>query len=149
MSFQDWHEEFDRFWPEHSKISKICTLMGSFWLKYIMLEVKYYRGVIFDGTEDWSKIWRKTDLCFLKWQIHRLVHRLKNSCFILGTKMAELNQNKNRPDRPDAVWKLFLPWKYINSTINKTFCTSSTESLFSRYKQISKKAVKLGSFFEC
>ena len=35
----------------------------------------------------------------------------------------------------------------MNSTINKTFCTCSTESLFLKYKQISKKAVKIGSFF--
>ena len=39
-----------------------------------------------------------------------------------------------------------LPWKKMNSTINKTFCTCSTESLFLRYRKISKKAVKLGSF---
>ena len=32
----------------------------------------------------------------------------------------------------------------MNSTINKTFYTCSTESLFLRYKKISKKAVKLG-----
>ena len=32
-------------------------------------------------------------------------HRLKNSDFILESKMAELNQNKNseQPNRPDAV----------------------------------------------
>ena len=32
-------------------------------------------------------------------------HCLKNSDFILESKMAELNQNKNskQPDRPDAV----------------------------------------------
>ena len=32
-------------------------------------------------------------------------HRLKNSEFILESKMAELNQNKNskQPDGPDAV----------------------------------------------
>ena len=35
----------------------------------------------------------------------------------------------------------------MNSTINKTFYTCSTESLFLRYKKISKKAVKLGSFY--
>ena len=29
MSFQNWHEEFEKFWPKHSKISKICTLMHS------------------------------------------------------------------------------------------------------------------------
>ena len=35
--------------------------------------------------------------------------RLKNSNFILESKMAELNQNKNSKqlDRPDAVRKLF------------------------------------------
>ena len=40
-------------------------------------------------------------------------HRLKNSDFILESKMAELNQNKNSEqlDRPDAVRKLCLPWK--------------------------------------
>ena len=39
-----------------------------------------------------------------------LVERLKNSDFILETKMAELNQNKNskQPDQPDAVWKLYF-----------------------------------------
>ena len=38
-------------------------------------------------------------------------HRLKNSDFILESKMAELNQNKNskQPDRPDPVRKLILP----------------------------------------
>ena len=68
LSVQNWHEEFDEFWPEHSKISKICTLMGCFWPKYIMFELK-------KSTEELClmtlkidpKIWRKTDLCFLKW----------------------------------------------------------------------------------
>ena len=41
------------------------------------------------------------------------------------------------------------PWKQINSTINKTFYTCSTESLFLRYKKIPKKAIKLGSFLQC
>ena len=39
-----------------------------------------------------------------------LVERLTNNDFILGTKMAELNQNQNskQPDLPDAVWKLYF-----------------------------------------
>ena len=37
----------------------------------------------------------------------------------------------------------------MNSTIKKTFCTCSTESLFFRYKKISKTAVKLGGLFQC
>ena len=40
MSFQSWHKEFDKFWPEHSKVSKIFTLMGSFWAKYMLFELK-------------------------------------------------------------------------------------------------------------
>ena len=40
LSIQNWHEEFDVFWSEHSKISKICTLMGFFWTKYIIFELK-------------------------------------------------------------------------------------------------------------
>ena len=68
LSVQNWLEEFDKFWPEHSKFSKICTLMGCFWPEYIILELKRYWGVIFDCTEDWYQIWKKTDLCFQKWR---------------------------------------------------------------------------------
>ena len=40
-------------------------------------------------------------------------HRLKNSNFILESKMAELNQNKNSKQlgRPDAVQKLYFTLK--------------------------------------
>ena len=56
-----------RIWPENSKVSKICTLIGSLWPKYIMFELKKYRGVIFHDIEEWCNIWRKTDLWFGKW----------------------------------------------------------------------------------
>ena len=38
------------------------------------------------------------------------VYRLRNSDFIVESKMAELNQNKSskQADRPDAVWKLYF-----------------------------------------
>ena len=65
LSFHNWHEESDKF--KYSKISKFCTLMGSFRSEYTMFELKKCRGVIFDGTGDWCKTWRKTDSCFLKW----------------------------------------------------------------------------------
>ena len=79
-----------------------------------------YREVIFDATEDWCKIWRKTDLCFLEWQeeiCQIFVHRLRNTSFMLESKMAEPNQikNSNQTDRPEAVWKfvfyLVNKWK--------------------------------------
>ena len=90
FSVQNWYEEFDKFWPEHSKISKIYNLMGCFWLKYIMFDVKNVQR---------SYTWWPWRIC------QNFVHRLKNSDFILENKMAKLNQNKNskQPDRPDAV----------------------------------------------
>ena len=40
LSLENWHEDFDEFWPKHSKISKICTLMGCLSPKYVMLELR-------------------------------------------------------------------------------------------------------------
>ena len=51
-SVQNLHEKFNKFWPEHSKISKISTLKGCFWPKYKMFELRKYRGVMFDGIQD-------------------------------------------------------------------------------------------------
>ena len=49
------------------KIVKISILINSFCAKYITLELKKYRGVMFHDIEEWCKIWRKTDLWFGKW----------------------------------------------------------------------------------
>ena len=73
MSFENWHKEFDKIWPEHSKVSKIFILMGSFWAKYIMFELKKYRGIIFHETEQEYKIWRGIDLPFQNW--HRIFYK--------------------------------------------------------------------------
>ena len=32
-SFQNWHNEFDKIWPEHLKVSKISILLVFFWAK--------------------------------------------------------------------------------------------------------------------
>ena len=66
LSIQNWHEEFDKFLPEQLKISQICTLMGCFWPKYMMFELKKNKRLTFDGTEYWCEIWRETDLYFQK-----------------------------------------------------------------------------------
>ena len=49
------------------RILKIYSLIGFFCAKYITLDLKKYREVILHNTEEWCKIWRKTDLCFGKW----------------------------------------------------------------------------------
>ena len=67
LSFQNWDEDFDEFWPKHSKISDICTLVSFFWTKYMIFELKKYREAMFDGIEYWYNNWTKTDWCFQKW----------------------------------------------------------------------------------
>ena len=52
------------FDPSTQEVSKICTLIGSYCGKYLMFDLKLYRGVIFYDTEEWCKIWRKTDLWY-------------------------------------------------------------------------------------
>ena len=113
LSVQNWREEFVKFWPEHSKISKICTLMGCFWPKYIIFELKKVQGsyvwwhwkLTLSLKENWLVL---SNMPWRIWEI--FVHRLKNSDCILESKTADLNQNKNskQPDRPDARWKLYF-----------------------------------------
>ena len=66
MLFQKW-QEFGKFCPEHSKVPNICTLIDSYCAKYLMFDLKKYRGAISHDTEEWCKIWSKTDLWFEKW----------------------------------------------------------------------------------
>ena len=82
LSFQNWHKKFDKFWPEHSEVSNIFTLVGSFWAKYILFELKKYKGVIFHVIEEWCKIWRKTDLLLGKCQgtPTRALHQSTRKC---------------------------------------------------------------------
>ena len=61
LSFKKWHKEFVKVWHEHSKVSKIFTLMGSLWAKYIFFELKKHRGGILCETEEGYKIWRGID----------------------------------------------------------------------------------------
>ena len=54
--------KFDKFWPEHWNTSKNLHFKDSFWPKYIIFDPKKHRRFMFDGTEDWCKIWS-----FQKW----------------------------------------------------------------------------------
>ena len=67
LSFQNWLEKFDEFWPEHLKVSKIFTLLCSLWAKYILCELEKYSRVIFHETEEGDKIWRGINLLFSNW----------------------------------------------------------------------------------
>ena len=59
-----------RIWwklTEHSKVWKMCTFIGRYSAKYLMFDLKKCRGVIFHDTEEWCKIWGKTDLWLEEW----------------------------------------------------------------------------------
>ena len=51
------------------KSLKNCTLMDSFCPKDIMFQLENFKGIMCHDTEDWCKIWRKTDLWLEKWLI--------------------------------------------------------------------------------
>ena len=68
LSFQNWHKEFDKFWLENSKVSKVYTLMGSFWPKYIMFELKKIRRVIFHDIRVWYT-WHLKKFWLVVWKI--------------------------------------------------------------------------------
>ena len=108
------------------KSLEIGTLIGSFYPKWKMYDLKIYR--------EFCAIEMKSDQKFEEkltcgsendmWRIWQNFHRLKNNNFILESKMAELNQKKTfettRSNRcSDKIF--FLPWKEMNSTITETF----------------------------
>ena len=62
LSLQNWRKEFDKFWPEQSKVSKMFSSTGSFWEKYILFEKKKEQEVTFHENEEGYKIWRGIDL---------------------------------------------------------------------------------------
>ena len=67
LLFQKW-QEFGEISPEHSsQVSETCSFICSYSAKYLMFDLRKYRGVTFHDTEGWCKIWRKTDLWFRKW----------------------------------------------------------------------------------
>ena len=52
LSSQIWHKEFDEFCFQNLKVSKIYTFMDCFWPNDIMFQLKEYRGVMFNCTQD-------------------------------------------------------------------------------------------------
>ena len=59
LFFQKW-QQFGEIWLEHSKVSKTCTFICSYCAKYLIFDLKKFRGVIFHDTEGWCKVWKMT-----------------------------------------------------------------------------------------
>ena len=102
-----------------------CTLMGWFWPKYIMFQLKKYKGVMSDGTQDWYKVWRKTDLCFQKltWGIWQIFTRALESLqigtlmtsFCLKLKMYEHKIYKGFMCHDNEEWR--KNWREIDLSV--------------------------------
>ena len=80
LSFQNWHKEFDKFWLENSKVSKVYTLMGSFWPKYIMFELKKIRRVIFHDIRVWYT-WHLKKSWLVVWKIAWGIWQILSSAY--------------------------------------------------------------------
>ena len=52
----------------HVKFQQLCTLIDPFCWKYIKFKLKKYIAVMSHDSEDWCRIWRRTDLLFQKWE---------------------------------------------------------------------------------
>ena len=72
QAVQNWHEESDKSWPEHSIIWKICTLVCCFLRKYIVSVLRKYSATKFDGAQDLYRGWRKK----MTWGIRQFFTRV-------------------------------------------------------------------------
>ena len=108
LLFENCHKEIIKFWPEYSKVSKSFTLMASFWAKYVLFELKKYGRVIFHDSEEWCKIWRKTDLMLGKWQEEFCKFSPEH------TKCQNWNFNKILLPKVENVWASNLLWSYVS-----------------------------------
>ena len=110
LSFQNWLEEFDKFWPEHSSLKNV-HFNGFFSTNVYNVWAKKVQRSCLIGLKIDAKFEGKLT-CAFKSDLKNLAnfYRLKNSDLILESKMVKLNQNKNskQADRPDRVWKPFF-----------------------------------------
>ena len=63
--FGKWHEEFGKFWPEHTKFSKLELSLDPFIQSRKCMSLK--QGVMRYDNEEWCNIWSRTDLPFQNW----------------------------------------------------------------------------------
>ena len=61
--FGKWHEEYDKFFPEHSELGFCWDPSIQTW----KTELKIHREVICHDNEELCKIWRETDVSFQSW----------------------------------------------------------------------------------
>ena len=152
LSFQKWHKEFDKFWPEHSKVSKTFTLIGSFSAKYILFELKKYRGVIFHETEEGYKIWRGIDSSFQNWhkefdKISRKHSKVSKIFILMGSYWAKnifFELKKNRGITFHETEEGYKIWKGIDLSFQNWH--KEFDKFWPERSKVSKIFTLLGAF---
>ena len=124
---RNWLEDFDEFRPEHLKISKFSTLMAPLWPKYIMFDLKKYRGIMLDSTEYglwWDSFVQSWKYMSLRFTGELCVMRMKNDAklkrnWLLNSKLTwgiwqiliqALKNHKNFHFHGLPLTKVFTIW---------------------------------------
>ena len=113
LSFQNWHAEFENFWPIHSNVSRIFTLIGFFWTKYILFDLNKYRGDIFHDTQEWRKIW--LGLTFQNWckEFEKFLPeqlKVSNTFTLIASFWTKYTMSELKKLKIDAKFKGKLAW---------------------------------------
>ena len=77
---------------------------------------------MFDGTEHWYNIWRKTGFSFQKWhEKFDKFSQVEKKYFILESKIVELNQNKSSKQLDEKFLKKLSRWVFFFNVQYKYF----------------------------
>ena len=152
LLFQQW-QEFGEFWSEHSKVSKICILIGCFHAKYIAFDLKKYRRVIFHDTAELCKIRRNTDLWFGK--LHKEFGKISSEqlesvkigtfmgSFCLKQKMHELKIYRGVIcNDTEKWWKIWRGIGLLFQNWHKEF-----DKIWLKHSKVSKMYTLMGCFW--
>ena len=146
-------KKFDKFWLDHSRVSKIFTLMDLFWAKYILFELKKYRGFFLHETEDGYKICRGIDSSFQNWykEFDKIwpEHSEVSKIFILmcsfRAKYILFELKKNRGIMFHETEEEYKICRRINSSFQKSH--KELDKIWTQHSKISKNFISMGSFW--
>ena len=149
-------EYLNRIWSPYyltgANVPKICTLKGSFWTKYIMLELNRYRGVMLHDTQKWCKMWRKTDLWFEKW-LEEIGNFLPEDSKVLktGTFTGSFIQNRKLTSLKFTGGYVSFQWRMMqNLKMNWLVVSKLTpqfDKLWTEHSNLPKICTLMGSFW--
>ena len=103
LLFQNWHK-FDKFWPEHSKVLRMFILIGTFWAKFMLFELKKVQRSYLHDIEEWCKIWK--EIWLVAWKMMKNFANFHQST----QKCQNWNFDKILLSKVENAWVLNLQW---------------------------------------